>query len=776
MDYRKFRQWCPPTIIGTVAYPSLEKSSLGQVADKAIPGQQEFAAPIHATETYKPPKSVVSIPMKTDNHLETAKHDLLSIHHEQMGNKEKAAEHANLASKLRSHPENPGNPTQMHYATAAKMIGLRRSVDLFIDLEKAAKKKITIVQKIGGKEYEIGTPEHKKAKEEAKKLKTVEPEKEVAKKPHEFTSGPAKTAYEKVTGKKLALEGKVQKRERPEEGVVGKIGKKKKIEPKLILGKEPIKPRTLGVEKQKVEKKPVAKEIKPAIEEKAKEKPIKVIDKTEGKTKVATKKLQEFLTAKPRSGASEPHPGEIAEAKEAKKPSVAGMGYSRTKLPKAEVKPRSGGVSDGGLEKEWGEKQAKKQKEVAGLKHESAETAAWKQRMGATGASGAKQVGATGAAIHKLKQKFGIGQSKQTPSVGEKIKQATSALSEKMHSFGQTPKTTTTVKPTVPKVSPSVSKPISTAKPSAHMPDAFAERHWDIQRALLMLNDMLKAFGQTSKMGRSTPSRGPGFRASPLGKKAARPLPTPRPGEAVATKMKKQPITSTSTAKTKLPTAEKTKTVIPKKETTSVSKPKTSEITAEEPSGAKSRSFFIPGPGGVGRSSAKNLPDYHADMSSRHLAQAKWHESQDHSGAAKAHMMAAQLHSKAATDPSHSNNAIAASGEAHEHTKMSGKNIFAAPKFGEGYAIGSIIGQETGSSPIGGTTPVTIGTQYGLQKLQQTSTPGAGGGQGYFPRMGAGGPRLAGTAAVGGGGSAFKRSLDIAPPVISGSRTFVGHK
>lgn len=74
----------------------------------------------------------------------------------------------------------------------------------------------------------------------------------------------------------------------------------------------------------------------------------------------------------------------------------------------------------------------------------------------------------------------------------------------------------------------------------------------------------------------------------------------------------------------------------------------------------------------------------------------------------------------------------------------------ATPAFGEGYAVGSIIGQETGGSRTGGTTPVTIGTQYGLTKLQQQGTPGAGGGPGYFPEIGAGGPRLSGRATTSG--------------------------
>lgn len=76
------------------------------------------------------------------------------------------------------------------------------------------------------------------------------------------------------------------------------------------------------------------------------------------------------------------------------------------------------------------------------------------------------------------------------------------------------------------------------------------------------------------------------------------------------------------------------------------------------------------------------------------------------------------------------------------------KGPLAGAAFGEGYALGSIIGQETGASRTGGTTPVTMGTQFGLQKLQQLSTPGAGGGPGYFPKMGAGGPRLVGTAST----------------------------
>jgi len=118
VDYRKFRQWSPPTRVGSIAYPSFDKSFDAQ---KAVPS--------HYMPEWKPPKGSAMTPLVSDNHYETAKHDLLSVHHSKMGNSAIAAKHVKLASNLRKDSINPGNPQRYHYLDAAKMLGLRKSDD-----------------------------------------------------------------------------------------------------------------------------------------------------------------------------------------------------------------------------------------------------------------------------------------------------------------------------------------------------------------------------------------------------------------------------------------------------------------------------------------------------------------------------------------------------------------------------------------------------------------------------------------------------------------------
>ena len=774
MDYRKFRQWSPPTTVGSVAYPSLEKSSLGQMADKAIQVQQELAA-----------AKMIGFQRSISLFLDLAKASkkLVSVVRK-VGDKEYEVGSKELKEALAKQKAEAGSGSE-EVSSATKK-----------DSPKATPSDIGA---LADKYYGEGKKGKGRPKKEASapKKEASAPKKYESSKPHEFQEGPAKTAYEAATGNKVAKPVIPAKRTNPEEGVVGKpreAGKKaksapipkkttvpnkmaaskkeedapkkeEKPQPKLVLGKQSEKPRTLGVEKKAAEPKKVAPiEAMKEAQTAAAKRPAVVDKKSETKTAAATKKLQDFTSYKPRSGASTPHLSEFAAAAEANKPSAAGRGYSGAKQDPfphwAETKMTEG-------MKEARQKDADRKVKVQAAPKleaphpaEAAKDAAWKQRMGATSTTGAKQESATGAAVKTLKNNLGAGQAKEKPGFGDRIKQAASALSQKLHSWGQsTPKTSSApAAPTTTPASPSPSQTVaatkmlsstnstpkmstgsstkktpkmSTGSAASSLPDAFAERHWDIQKALRMLaemSDLLKAARRPQgSMGRATPGR-PGVKSArpqmgasaPSMGSGPRPAAAPesKPGEAIVAKMNKKNPPAMSSPK---PEAQES-TIKPVTE-----KPSTNEPAAPHPE------------------AGAPIPQ---------------------EGSAKPEAGAANT--KQEQKPKMGSTASGSS---------------PGPAFGEGFAVGSIIGQETGGSRTGGTTPFTIGTQYGLQKLQQHSTPNAGGGQGYFPRMGAGGPRLQGTATgAGGGGGSGKptqsamraKSLSGMPPVISGSRTFVG--
>jgi hypothetical protein len=110
-------------------------------------------------------------------------------------------------------------------------------------------------------------------------------------------------------------------------------------------------------------------------------------------------------------------------------------------------------------------------------------------------------------------------------------------------------------------------------------------------------------------------------------------------------------------------------------------------------------------------------------------------------------------------------------------SKASSGGQTVGPAFGEGFAAGSLIGQEAGGSHTGGTTPVTIGTQFGLMKLQQAGSKGASGGGGYFPKMAVGrGPALGSTKKTSSEVSQAALQRSLTPPTRPGARTYIGRK
>jgi hypothetical protein len=163
--------------------------------------------------------------------------------------------------------------------------------------------KISVVRRgKGGKEAAVGTKEAEDIKKESEKEVKA---KRAAKKESGFLSKPLLKDEKKASRKKRG--------------------------PKPVEAKKPEKDKPVEAKKPtKAPKAKAPKKVQPLKKEAPEIKPIEAKSTASKKPrKQKPKKIAEKPETKPRSRAEIPHPSEIEAAREAKKPSVAGRGYSR---------------------------------------------------------------------------------------------------------------------------------------------------------------------------------------------------------------------------------------------------------------------------------------------------------------------------------------------------------------------------------------------------------------------------------------------------------------